>query len=229
MSVLNAIRQRLDEARTLAADAAKRLGGALDLDAARTAAVDRLAAETVARNLADQLATAEAAAEIERLADARGRRIAAIEQEQAQAARNGAALANDLADRFEAAAADLRAVIEDVRRAGHDVDLPLPAVGDIERRVADMQTAGRRMIAGSKSSPEFVEDDRAIAALGEAQQAWRWATGVSKPSMPHVMYQVIREEVGADSSQEQFLREVWLGDEDARDQVLLALGEGSRL
>jgi hypothetical protein len=229
VNVLDAIKARLDEAKALAADAAKRLGGALDLDAARTAAVDRLAAETVAANLADQLAAAEAAAEIERLADARGRRIAVIEQEQAQQAKNGAALQKGLADRFAAAVADLRAVIEDVRRAGHGVDLPLPPLDCIERRVADCMSAGSRMVAESKLSAEFIEDDRAVTALGEAQQGWRWSSGAAKPFAPHVAYQVIRGEVSPDSDQAAFVRSTWIADEDSRDRVLWQLGQGSRL
>jgi hypothetical protein len=229
MNVIDTIKARLHEAQALAADAARRSSNTLDLAATQEAVLDRLTAETLARNLEVHLAATEAAAEIERLAYARTKRIAAIKAEQAQQAKNGSALANDLADRFEAAVANLRAVMANIKRAGHDVELPLPALGDIERRVADMATAGRRMISESKSSAEFIEDDRAIAALGEAQQAWRWATGAAKPTMPHIMFQVIREEVSPDSSQEQFLREVWIADEDSRDRVLLLLGEGSRL
>ncbi len=229
MSVLDTIKARIDEAKAFAADAARRLDSADDLDVAVRASAEKQGAEEFARKLEVQLAAAEAAAEIERLADARGRRIVAIEQEQAQQARNGAALQKGLADRFEAAVADLRAVIEDVRRAGHDVDLALPAVGDIERRVADCMSAGRRMISESKSSAEFIEDDRAITALGEARQGWRWATGAAKPSMPHIAYGVIRGEVSPDSSQADFVRSTWIDSEDARDRVLLLLGEGSRL
>lgn len=231
MSVMSTLKAKLDEALAMAADAKRRLDSTLDLDAGLRAASEKSGAEAVAANLEAKLAEAQAEAELERLADARTARLAQIEQEQAKAIKAGAALQKALPDQLLAAVSDLRAAVAACKSAGFVVGIEMPREAFIEQQIAEIRSKGRNLAADAKAlSPDFIDMERALIALGEASQSFSWASGRSAPSMPHMRHSAYRHAVEADSDQSAFVRENWHApDEDARDRVMSLLVEGNAL
>ncbi len=220
------LRAKLNEATSAVADAARRLVGVIDIQTVGAILHEKQSAEIVAANLSALLDNAAAREEAERIADARGRRIAKIKQELAAKAVNGKALQGVLGERYTAAVEALRAVQADITAAGFHIELATAP----EFVVAHMAAAGRTLVAESKTSEEFLDDDAALAALGHAREAYSWATGATAPSAPHVVRQVINQRIEPGSmSDSEFVRDIWIASQDDKDRVLHLLGEGSTL
>ncbi|WP_395821806.1 hypothetical protein [Devosia sp.] len=216
----------------MAADAVKRLAGVTDIQTVGAILHEKQAAEVVAENLAALIDNAAAREEAERIADARGRRIAAIEKAAGERNANAQVLVSGkLGKRLADAVAELSAVKAAADAAGFPLDLTIAVPRFVERMQSEMVSAGKRIAAETKAlSPEFVDEDKAVEALGQARQAYSWATGATDLPPPHVLRQAIRKSVEPGSMTEsQFVSEVWIADQDSRDRVLWLISQGSTL
>jgi hypothetical protein len=226
------LRTQLNNATAMAADAARRLVGVLDMKLAGQILHEQQAAEVVAANLSALIDNEAQAEERTRVIDARGRRIAAIERSAVEQTKNAQGLVSGaLGKRLVAAIEELRAAQAEIVAAGHPLALTLPAPEYIEQLPGDLVATGRRLTAEAKAlSAEFLDDDLAVEALGQARQAYGWAVGDRPDTPPHVVRQVVRQSIEPGSiSDEAFVSEVWIADADAKDRVLWLLGEGSSL